>query len=137
MEVDASVVGSRAFSLLEILLSPLPIFIGIGVVSVLFPFYNIHRVLLSLKRQELNEINVEYEGIRSRLDEVLEHPEGEEARLIAAMGHLLSLQMKERNVREAPEWPIDIGFVSRLFSLVLIPAIVRISVEFIKRFFSS
>ncbi len=47
----------------------------------------------------------------------------------AAMGRLLSLQMRERKIREAPEWPIDIGFVSRLLSLVLVPAMVRISVE--------
>lgn len=37
--------------------------------------------------------------------------------------------MRERKIREAPEWPIDIVFVSRLLSLVLVPAMVRISVE--------
>ncbi len=48
--VATSVGGSPAFSLLEIVLSPLPTSIRIGVVSLLFPFYNIHRALLRLKR---------------------------------------------------------------------------------------
>jgi hypothetical protein len=131
--VAASVAGSPAFSLLGMLLSPLPIFIGVGVVSVLLPFYNIHRVLMRLKSRELREIAVEYDDVRKQLDEALERPEGREARLMAAVGRLLSLQMREREVREAPEWPIDIGFVSRLLSLVLIPAIVRISIELFNR----
>ena len=133
--VAVSVAGSPAFSLLEIVLSPLSLFIGIGVVSVLFPFYNIHRALLRLKRKELKEIAVEYENVRRQLDESLRHPEREEVRLIASMGNLLSLQIRERRIREAPEWPIDIGFVSRLLSLVLIPAIVRISIELFNRAF--
>jgi hypothetical protein len=133
--VATSMTGSQASSLLEILLSPLPIFIGIGVVSVLFPFYNIHRVLLRLKWRELDDIATEYEDIRNRLDMALENQEGKETKLIPAIGQLLSLQMRERRVREAPEWPIDMGFVSRLLSLVLIPAIVRISVELFNRAF--
>ena len=133
--VATSVAGGPAFSLLEILLSPLPVFIGIGVASVLLPFYNIHRALLRLKRKELDEIAAGYEVVRGQLEGALERPEGEESRLIAAMGRLLSLQMREREVREAPEWPIDIGFVSRLLSLVLIPAVVRVSVELFNRAF--
>jgi len=44
----------------------MPLFIGIGVVSILLPFFNISRALRRLKRQELDEIAVEYDGIRSR-----------------------------------------------------------------------
>ena len=133
--VAVSVVGSPALSLLEILLSPLSLFIGIGVVSVLLPFYNIDRALLRLKRNELDDIAAEYENVRRRLDDSLRHPEGGEARTIAAVGSLLSLQMSERKLRESPEWPIDIGFVSRLISLVLIPAMVRASIELFNRAF--
>jgi hypothetical protein len=133
--VAVSMVGSPALSILEIVFSPFLIFIGIGVVSVLFPFYNIHKALLRLKRNELEKISKEFESIRSHLDEALKFPEAEEARLMTAMGRLLSLQLRERKLREAPEWPIDIGFVSRLLSLVLIPAVVRISIELFNRAF--
>jgi hypothetical protein len=51
------------------------------------------------------------------------------------MGRLFSLQIRERRLREAPEWPVDVGFVSRLVSVVLIPAVVRISVELFNRFY--
>lgn len=64
--VAVSVSGSPAFSVLEIVFSSMPLFIGIGVVSILFLFFNIHRALRRLKRKELIEIAIEYDGIRGR-----------------------------------------------------------------------
>lgn len=133
--VAISVAGRQTISPLEVVLSPMSLFIGIGIVSVLLPFYNIHRALLRLKRKELDDIATKYEDVRRRLNDSLRHPEGGEAGTIAAMGSLLSLQLRERKLRESPEWPIDIGFVSRLVSLVLIPAIVRASIELFNRAF--
>jgi hypothetical protein len=131
--VAASVAGGPAVSLAEIVLSPLLLFIVIGVACVLLPFYNIHRALVGLKGRELREIEEEYDRLRLQLEEASQR--GEEAGAIEAIGHLFSLQIRERRLREAPEWPADIGFVSRLVSVVLIPAVVRISVELFNRFY--
>ncbi len=64
--VAVSVAGSPAFPLLEIVFSPMPLFIGIDLVSILFPFFNIHRAPRRLKREGLDEIALEYDGIRSQ-----------------------------------------------------------------------
>ena len=110
--VATDVVGNPSFSIIEIVFSPMFIFIVIGIFFVLFPFFNIHRTLLMLKQRELGKIDIEYEDVRLQLDEALHHPKEEKAKLIAIIGRLLSLQIKERSIEEAPEWPIDIGFIS-------------------------
>lgn len=129
--------GSPAMSLTEIILSPAVAFIAIGVISVLFPFYNIHRTLLGLKNQELQRIEGEFERLRRQLDEVLEKQLDQQFsnRTIAIMGRIFSLQMKERSVNAAPEWSIDISFLSRFLGLVFMPAIIRILVEIFNRFY--
>ena len=48
---------------------------------------------------------------------------------IGTMARLFSLQFKERHIKAAPEWPIDIGFLSKLTGLVLIPIISRIAMQ--------
>ena len=42
-----------ATSLFEIVVSPLLLFLAVGIIGILFPFYNIHKALLKLKKQEL------------------------------------------------------------------------------------
>jgi len=124
-------------SLTEIILSPGVVFIAIGVISVLFPFCNIHRTLLGLKKQELQRIQGEFERLRRQLDEVLEKQLDQQFsnQTIAIMGRIFSLQMKERSVRAAPEWSIDISFLSKFLGLVFMPAIIRILVEIFNRFY--
>jgi len=51
------------------------------------------------------------------------------------MARLFSLQIKERHVKAAQEWPVDIGFVSKLIGLGLIPIIGRIATEILARYF--
>lgn len=45
---------------------------------------------------------------------------------ITIMARLFSLQIKERHVKAAQEWPIDLSFLSKLMVLGLIPLISRI-----------
>jgi hypothetical protein len=117
-----------AMSLLEIVTSPLLFFIAVGIVGILFPFYNIHMALLKMKKRELRKISEESEQLLQQLDEVLtKKPERESNdQTINIMAHLFSLQIKERNIQAAQEWPIDISFISKLIVLGLIPVISRI-----------
>ena len=126
-----------AFSLLEIVISPLLFFIAIGIIGILFPFYNIHKALFKLKKQELLRIEEESEKLLQQLDEVLaKQPTRQTSnKTVAIMARLFSLQVKERHVKAAQEWPIDLGFLSKLIVLVLIPIIVRVSIEIFNRYF--
>jgi len=126
-----------AFSLLEIVISPLLFFIAIGIIGILFPFYNIHKALFKLKKQELLRIEEESEKLLQQLDEVLaKQPTTQTSnKTVTIMARLFSLQVKERHVKAAQEWPIDLGFLSKLIVLVLIPIIVRVSIEIFNRYF--
>jgi len=114
---------------LSMLFSPLLVFVVFGVVGILFPFYNIHKALLKLKNQELSKISEESEQLLQQLDEVLAKKPtrltGDQT--ITILARLFSLQFKERNVKSAQEWPIDVGFLSKLIGICLIPIISRIA----------
>ena len=121
--------GAQSFSISEIFLSPYLFFIVLGVAGILLPFYNIHTVLLKMKKQELARIFEESEMLLQQLDEALNKQKTSEQvdkRIENIHYRLFSLQIKEKHTKTAKEWPIDISFVSKLLALVLIPIITRI-----------
>jgi hypothetical protein len=121
-------------SLFDVITSPLLIYIVIGALGVLLPFYNIHRTLVSLKRRELLQIEEEYELMEKRLNTAQKEPLQKSSGESLALVHCLSsLQIRERRVRAAKEWPIDIGFVSKLLGLILAPAAARILPEILNK----
>jgi hypothetical protein len=114
----------------DIILSPLLIYILIGASGILLPFYNIHRTLVSLKRRELLKIEEEFELMQKQLNEVQKEPEHKISdQSLMLLDRLFCLQIRERKARAAKEWPIDIGFVSKLLGLILAPAAARILPE--------
>lgn len=129
--LTTSSAGAPAPSFFEIVTSPNLFFVAIGIVGILLPFYNIHKTLLKLKKQELLKIEEESEQLLKHLDAVLAEPPTKQVsdQTIAILARLFSLQVKERHVKEAQEWPIDISFLSKLAGLVLIPIISRIAIQ--------
>lgn len=125
--------GSPGVSLLEFIMSPFTFFIALGMVSVLFPFYSIHRTLATLKKQELVKIGVELGRLGERLEDVLKSKLTDE--VVMVVGHLFSLQLRRERVEAAQEWPIDITFLAKFSAVVLIPVIGRILLEILDRFF--
>ena len=127
-------IGRPALTLTDIIISPLSLFIVIGIISILFPFYNIHRTLVMLKKQQLSKIEEQYPLLRQKLDMVADEPSFESNEtVVTIMARVMSLQLKEKTVRSAPEWPMDIEFLSKLLTVVLIPAIARIDIEILNR----
>ena len=125
-----------AMSLLDVFVSPLLVFIAIGIIIVISPFYTIHKALLLLKKRELLKIEEEFERLKLQLDEALAKPVSQSTEQITAiMGRLSSLQIKERRIKLAQEWPIDISFLSKLLGLVLVPAIIRALIEILNRLY--
>jgi hypothetical protein len=121
--------GAQSFSVSEIFLSPYLFFIAVGVAGILFPFYNIHMVLLKMKQQELSRISAESELLLQQLDEALnkqktDQPVDNKIELIHY--RLFGLQIKEKRAKAAKEWPVDMTFISKLLALVLIPILSRI-----------
>lgn len=131
-----SLARQPAVSLLDIFISPLLVFIVIGVIVVLSPFYNIHKALLLLKKRELLKIEEEFEQLQLQLDGALAKPVSQSSdQITAIMGRISSLQIKERRIKSAQEWPIDISFLSKLLGLVLVPAIIRGLIEILNRLY--
>ncbi len=138
-------------SLIDVIMSPILPFTAVGLVGVLLPFYNIHRTLLSLKRKELSKIQSEFEHLETTLDGILtktddqlsDQSTGARARHIvgpersletlittgAITLRIFNLQVRERRIRAAQEWPIDIGFISKLLGLGLAPVAAKIIQE--------
>jgi len=129
--------GATALSLLEIVVSPYVFFVAIGIIGVLFPFYNIHKALLKLKKQELLIIEEESEQLLQQLDEVLAKQPTRQIsdQTITIMARIFSLQVKERHAKAAQEWPIDIGFLTKLIGVGLIPIIARLAAQIFARYF--
>jgi len=131
-----SLAHQPAVSLLDIFFSPLLVFIVIGVIIVLSPFYNIHKALLLLKKRELLKIEEEFEQLQLQLDGALAQPVSQSSdQITAIMGRISSLQIRERRIKLAQEWPIDISFLSKLLGLVLVPAIIRGLIEVLNRLY--
>jgi hypothetical protein len=122
--------SGQAFSITEILLSPYLFFIAIGVFGVLFPFYNIHLTLLRLKKEEIVKISKESQELLVQIDRKLaDQPNLQRIDPSVSIMHhrLFNLQVKEKYVKAAQEWPIDMSFLSKLLVLVLIPIMSRIT----------
>jgi len=126
-------VSAPTLSLPEIFVSPYLFFIAIGIIGILFPFHNIHTALLKMKKQELSKISEESEKLLQQLDDILAKQPAKQAsdQTLTIMARLFSLQIKERHVKAAQEWSIDISFLSKLVVLGLIPVISRIAIMLI------
>ena len=118
----------QALTLFEIVISQYLLFVVIGIAGILFPFYNIHLTLLKMKTEELTKISKESEHLLQTLDEALTKQVSDQARAqtLFITARLFSLQLKEKRVKMAQEWPIDLSFLSKLIVLGLIPVLSRI-----------
>jgi hypothetical protein len=120
---------AQSFSLSEIFISPYLFFIVLGVAGILLPFYNIHLVLVKMKERELARLTKESTRLVQQLDDTLNHPQSSKQldKYIARIHYrLVSLQIREKQAQSAREWPIDLDFMSKLLTLLLIPIISRI-----------
>jgi len=128
---------SSPISFTEVVFSPNFIYVLVGVIGILFPFYSIHIALLKLKRIEFDKLKKESHTIIQQIDKILIDKEGKEKseEIIDKLARIFSLQAKEKQIKDAQEWPIDTSFLSRFSGIVLIPIIARMLIEFINRFF--
>jgi hypothetical protein len=108
------VLGARAYLL----------FVIFGVIGILFPFLNIHNALLKIKKKELEEISKKTESLLKVLDAAAEKKETD--KIVSVFAGLFRLQFKEKKVKEAQEWPIDVSFMSKLIVIGFIPILSRI-----------
>jgi len=114
----------QTLTLYDIVISQYLIFVIIGIVGILFPFFNLHNTLLNMKNEELTMISKESEHLLQTLDEALEKKDNNQTLSVSA--RLFSLQIKEKQVKGAQEWPIDVSFLSKLIVIGLIPILSRI-----------
>ena len=82
-----------------------------------------------MKKQELSKISEESQRLLKQLEGALaKHSLNQTIDPNISIIHyrLFSLQLKERHVRAAQEWPINMSFLSKLIVLGLIPILSRI-----------
>jgi len=106
----------------------------LGVLAFLLPFYNVHRVLVKLKKLELQEIEEESNKLMQNLTLTTSknhafHSEEHAKQTMRNMVSLQALQIRERKAKEADEWPIDTTILSILAGIVLIPIITQIIIN--------
>lgn len=116
------------------LMSSLIFIMIMGVLAFLLPFYNVHRVLIKLKKLELQEIEEESNKLMQDLTLTAskDHAFHSEERTTQTMHSLVSLQalqIRERRAKEADEWPIDTTILSILAGIVLIPILTQIIIN--------
>jgi len=107
----------------------------IGVLAFLLPFYNVHRVLVKLKKRESQEIEEEFNKLIQDLTQTASknytgHSEEHITQTMRSLVNLQVLQIRERRTKEADEWPIDITILSILTGIVLIPLLTEIIINF-------
>ena len=82
-----------------------------------------------MKKEELSKISEESKKLLELIDQKLANRsdlQNIDPSISMLHTRLFSLQVKERYVRAAQEWPIDMNFLSKLLVLVFIPIISRI-----------
>ena len=136
-DILSFLIGVATISFVDFIISPYLFFIAIGFIGILLPFFNIHSTLLILKKRELLKIIIETENLTKQLEYILRKESfiQQSDQTMGIMARLFSLQIKERRVMEAQEWPIDLSFISKLGGLVLMPIIIKVFVDFISRSF--
>jgi len=117
-------------------------FVILGVVAFLLPFYNVHRVLMKLKKRELLEIEGESDKLMQDLAQttIKNHALRSEERITQIMNSLVSLQVlqiREKRTKEADEWPIDTTILSILAAIVLVPVLSQIIINLLSAIFAS
>jgi ABC-type multidrug transport system fused ATPase/permease subunit len=97
----------------------------LGVLAFLLPFYNVHRVLVKLKKQELHEIEEEHDRIIQGLTGTAS-TQSSDREAINSIISLEVLHIRERRAKNADDWPIGTTILSAMAGLVLIPIVVNI-----------
>jgi hypothetical protein len=100
-----------------------------GVLAFLLPFYHVHRVLVKLKKQELDEIEEEHDRIIQDLTGT-GSTQASDREAINSIISLEVLHLRERRAKDADDWPIDMTILSAMAGLVLIPILVNIITNF-------
>lgn len=119
----------QALTLSELVVSQYLVFVLIGIVGILLPFYNIHLTMLKLKNEELVKISNESNSLLKILDEELLNESSD--KIVFVLAQLFSLQLKEKQAKAGQEWPIDISFLSKLIMIGLIPILSRLIASFL------
>ncbi len=98
--------STQDFSKVGIFFSPNILFIAVGVVGVLLPFYNIHIVLLKMKKAELKRIEQESKKLAQQIDDTITQRENNQQvdyQIEKIYYRLFGLQIQEKYVKEAKE----------------------------------
>ena len=110
----------------------LPGTLGIAVPMVpmfLLPIWPVHKRLQALKKKELDSINKKLNPEQAFMAQPLEHAE--------SLGQLNNLLAYRREIQAVPEWPFDLGAMSRLGFYLIIPPLTWVGAALIENLVDS
>ena len=126
--VALPLLSSRSSSWGEVIFSPYLLFVLLGAASVIFPLFSIHDALVKLKGVRLGKLRAESDDLIQQLDQI-RLSGGDSNQILVLMVGLQAVQLKERYVQAAHDWPVNMDFVGKLAGLIIMPTIVRIFIE--------
>jgi hypothetical protein len=101
-----------------------------GVLTFLGPFYSIHLALIRLKECELQKLEKKQGELVENLDVAL--AEDRDDNILGITARLVALQVREKDITEAEEWPVNLTYLSALSGLALMTG-GRLIVELVTR----
>ncbi len=106
----------------------------LGVLAFLVPFYNIHLVLVGMKRDELSNIDKQTNELITELNNAATGIATQDTkdRIATIMARLLATRIKGETVKEAQEWPVELGFLSAIGGMVVM-SVVSAIIDFATR----
>ena len=108
------------------------IFLGglilVGVALFLLPLVGIHRRLQDARRQELNWITPRYTSLVQRLKDRMSHSDKFESvnEKDALASELSIIRQIESDIHRIQTWPFDIGVITRLATVLILPPILGV-----------
>src|SRR5213594_1492067 len=100
----------------------------VGVVLFLLPLIGIHRRLQDARRQELNWITPRYTSLVQRLKDRMSHSDKFESvnEKDALASELSIIRQIESDIHRIQTWPFDIGVITRLATVLVLPPILGV-----------
>ncbi len=117
----------------EVVFSPYLLFVIIGAAIVVLPLYSIHDALVKLKGVRMERLRIESDNLLQQLEKA-KAVGSEVNQVLVIMAGLQAVQLKEKYVQTAQEWPVNMDFIGKLAGLIILPTIVRIFIELFREY---
>ena len=129
--IDVEIPGGVSITFAPIRLSDIIFSVGlilVGIVLFFLPLLSIRKRLLEAKRQELSWVTPRYTTVIAKLkQQIPKTPQEDKANQTQALADELTIMRQiQQDIQKIQSWPFDIGVVSRLATVLIVPPILGV-----------